>query len=572
MMRPVLNLLNLNGMNTRLTIAYPTLITWLFGAGTALTLEHHSERMAPTPEGALLMQQGWNPVGSGLQGSASALLPDGAGGVFVGGNFLNAGGLPDADYIAKWDGSAWSALGTGMNNRVAALLLRDNTLYAGGAFIQAGGQLVSRVARWDGSNWQALGGGLGNTVNALADYQGSLVAGGRFTKTGDNTWVNYIAAWNGSAWIPLDQGLNGEVFTLAVFDGYLYAGGSFTGADSQGGGDYLARWDGTIWSAVPGSNLNGAVRCMLSEDGLLTVGGEFTAAGIFPQANHLAIWDGTTWFPVGDGLNAPVNALARHNGQLVAGGEFNITGNPSESRHVARWDGQSWSGLDIGTDEVVLALASLPTELYAGGDFDIAGTVPDTRKIARWEESSLAATFTYLRTSLIEDDILLQWDIAEGWSEDPFIVEHRQEDTPFRDIALVAGPPSPSLSHRYQFLHEAPGPGNHYYRLRHEDSQGIISFSGQISARLPFSGQLKVFPTPCPQMLTVQVPPSVTTSDTRLAARLTDLGGRTVWQGNIGQGNNLLDLSAILPGHYFIVVERPHETWRARVVRCSPDR
>ncbi len=553
-------------MKTRFTIAYPTLFSWLFGIGATLSIGHHDSPPSETGQ----LQQGWNPVGNGLPGSVSVLLPDGMGGIYVGGAFQNAGGWPDADYIARWDGSGWSALGTGMNNRVAALLLRDDTLYAGGSFVQAGGQLASRVARWDGNSWQALGGGLGKTVHALADYGGMLVAGGRFTKTGDNTWVNYIAAWNGGSWLPLAQGFNGEVFALAIFGGYLYAGGAFTGVDGQGGGNYLARWDGSQWSAVPGSQLDGAVRCLMAEDGQLTLGGDFTTAGNISQAKHLAIWDGTAWSAVGDGLDAAVHALVRHNGQLVAGGEFNAAGNPSDSRHIARWDGQSWIGLDIGTDDVVFALASLPTDIYAGGDFELAGTVPDTRRIARWEESALAATFTYLRTSLIEDDVLLQWEIAEGWSEDPFIVQYRRDNTLFHDIAMVASP-ARSRPLRYQFLHEAPGPGPHYYRLRHEDRQGVVTYSGQVGARLPDRKKLSVFPNPCPRLLSVQLPQSESPSGP-LAARLTDLAGRIVWKGSLGQGNNLLDLSAIPPGHYLIEVEQPHETLRARVIRCASDR
>ena len=34
--------------------------------------------------------------------------------LYAGGYFTTAGGVP-ANYIAKWDGSAWSALGSGMN-------------------------------------------------------------------------------------------------------------------------------------------------------------------------------------------------------------------------------------------------------------------------------------------------------------------------------------------------------------------------------------------------------------------------------------------------------------------------
>ena len=38
--------------------------------------------------------------------------------LYAGGYFTTAGGVT-ANYIAKWDGSAWSALGSGMNERLS---------------------------------------------------------------------------------------------------------------------------------------------------------------------------------------------------------------------------------------------------------------------------------------------------------------------------------------------------------------------------------------------------------------------------------------------------------------------
>jgi hypothetical protein len=52
-----------------------------------------------------------------------------------------------ANYIAKWDGSSWSALGSGMNNYVYALAPSASDLYAGGSFATAGGKVSAYVAR-----------------------------------------------------------------------------------------------------------------------------------------------------------------------------------------------------------------------------------------------------------------------------------------------------------------------------------------------------------------------------------------------------------------------------------------
>ena len=62
---------------------------------------------------------GWEQVGSNtaapnqsaLNGIVLALNTDKPGVMYVGGNFTDAGGDPNADYIAQWDGKTWKALG-----------------------------------------------------------------------------------------------------------------------------------------------------------------------------------------------------------------------------------------------------------------------------------------------------------------------------------------------------------------------------------------------------------------------------------------------------------------------------
>jgi len=96
-----------------------------------------------------------------------------------------AGGVA-ASRIARWNGSSWSALGSGLNNTVFALAIKpNNEIVAAGLFTVAGGGAANRVARWNGSTWIPLGNGVDNQVNALAILpNGDVVAGGIFTNLG----------------------------------------------------------------------------------------------------------------------------------------------------------------------------------------------------------------------------------------------------------------------------------------------------------------------------------------------------------------------------------------------------
>src|SRR5262249_18032962 len=115
----------------------------------------------------------------------------------------------DADNVAKWNGSSWSPLGSGITGGegpgVFALTVSGSEVYAGGNFTTAGASPANNVAKWNGSSWTALGSGIdGNhaTVNALAMSGDDVYAVGYFTTAAGNT-VRNIAKWNGNTWSAL---------------------------------------------------------------------------------------------------------------------------------------------------------------------------------------------------------------------------------------------------------------------------------------------------------------------------------------------------------------------------------
>ena len=283
----------------------------------------------------------------------------------------------------------WSALGTGMSSSVNALAVSDTYLYAGGQFSKAGGTDANGIAKWDGTSWSALGTGVGmsGSVNALAVSGTNLYAGGLFT-TADGTSANYIAKWNGAAWSALGAGMNSSVNALAVSGTNLYAGGYFISA----GGSHVARWDGASWSAL-GAGVNNTVYALAVSGTNLYAGGEFSTDG-GAVANRVAKWDGTSWSALGSGMNSTVNALAVSGTNLYAGGLF-TTANGTSANYIAKWNGAAWSALGSGMDGSVNALAVLGTSLYAGGFFTYAtngtSTAISANYIAKWDGAAWSA-------------------------------------------------------------------------------------------------------------------------------------------------------------------------------------
>ncbi len=323
--------------------------------------------------------------GNDVSGLAKAftVFDDGTGpALYVGGTFQYVAGQ-EVGYVARWNGTGWTKLGTGVNGEVKALAVFDDgsgpALYAAGYFDRAGGQAVSNVARWNGTSWSPLGAGISNVVTALQVYDDgsgpALYAGGGFLTAGGLT-VNRIARWDGFSWSALRGGLDGEVLSLAVFDGgggpALYAGGQFRNAGGTPA-NFFARWNGTAWSAPP---TPGFYVDAIS----VHIDGGGAAALFLDGSSGVYEWDGTALTAIaGQTALSLVSFDDGYGAQLYAG-----TSLPG----LLRWDGQDWRGMGGGLNGNVRALAveagaGFPLPLIVSGTFTKAGgaTIPS---LARW--------------------------------------------------------------------------------------------------------------------------------------------------------------------------------------------
>ena len=150
----------------------------------------------------------------GATGRVRAAVVDGTGNLYIGGDFTLAGDVI-ANGIAKWNGTNWSALGSGISagvhSYVAALAVSGTNVYAGGWFHIAGGiAAATNLAQWDGSSWSPLGSGVGGVVAALRVSGSDLYAGGFFTTAGGIA-ANHVAKWDGSNWSALGSGMRSDI-------------------------------------------------------------------------------------------------------------------------------------------------------------------------------------------------------------------------------------------------------------------------------------------------------------------------------------------------------------------------
>ncbi len=221
----------------------------------------------------------WDPTfgPQGMNGFVYSIVLDGVSDVYAGGRFTKAGDL-DVGYVARWDGASWSDVGGGVGgpdgyHEVRVLFLHEGILYAGGLFQGAGGGAsATNVARWDGAAWTGMG-TLDGPVYDFEVFDGEIYACGDFEKSG-SVILNGIARWDGVRWRPLDLGLRvvtnpGTGKAMDAGDTHLYVGGDFTKAGSITA-IKTARWDGAAWSTGTGI-LQGYVEAMLVDGAVSTV-------------------------------------------------------------------------------------------------------------------------------------------------------------------------------------------------------------------------------------------------------------------------------------------------------------
>ena len=135
--------------------------------------------------------------------------------------------------IWHWDGTTWTELPGKFTNgeeapSIWALLMHEGKLYVGGAFcdaavtLQDGSTLAPEidangVAVWDGTTWSALAEGVTGTVYDLEVWDDKLYAGGQFTCANGQNLAYWQFPVPGSAPVAVDDAYDVAQDSSAVF-------------------------------------------------------------------------------------------------------------------------------------------------------------------------------------------------------------------------------------------------------------------------------------------------------------------------------------------------------------------
>ncbi len=340
----------------------------------------------------------WSGIANADEGLVNKIALDSHNNLVAVGEFSNLGGDPTADNVAIWDGSRWNGLGSNgsgdgsFDGYMYSLAIgSDDSIYVSGDFTDAGGVAgADYLARWNGSNWEALGTYEINGEKLYASAYALTID----TSTGSD--VLYIAGcmgwgekalvaakWDGTTWSALDDGSNfdGCAFDVAIAPtGAVVVAGYFSsGSENLSSG--LATWDAGSWHLLGTNNQNFIYSVIVTSDSRLLVSGPFQNLGDSVTADLVALSQ-----PVARLRDVGTSATVTPNvGPELGGTTVTITGDHFSQATQIKF------GSAVATDLTVISenTISLVTPAHAPGAVDVHMISPSGDRV-------LAGAFTYV--------------------------------------------------------------------------------------------------------------------------------------------------------------------------------
>ena len=333
-----------------------------------------------------------SPTNNGTSGIVNTIAILNSTNIYVGGVFTSVYDstttpTKNANYIAKYNGTSWSLLGTtltgsptnnGTNGTVHTIAILNSTnIYIGGSFrtvyyTSAVTPLLytaNRIVKYNGTSWSLVGtnstpgtmnnNGTSSTVNTIVILDSTnIYVGGNFTSVNDSAVKNArrIAKYNGTSWSLLgNNGIytisgiaDGTVYTFAYdsISNELYVGGNFINMlyDTKTISSYnigVLNITASMWTTM---GTNGQITKVIKDpydSNSVYVGGLFSVVydktGI-KFANNIAKYNliTSTWSllgtPTNNGLDGGVSSMMIINNDMYISGSFQFITNP-----VTQW-------------------------------------------------------------------------------------------------------------------------------------------------------------------------------------------------------------------------------------------
>lgn len=266
----------------------------------------------------------------GLSGNVNTLLLNGDT-LFLGGGFTYQTALKAKSYVISYQNGIAQPISdiSSVNGPVMVSIPDSNGgWYIGGSFTKVGEKSCSNIAHLDSAgnvlNWTCS---VKGTVLSLALYQNGLIIGGDFKEVNGVQRDNLVLVDKNSGMLSgVNLNVDGRVNTIVVNDSYLYVGGFFSLAGGASRNN-LASFNITS-GLITGWNPNldqGAIKRLLINNSILYVVGKFTRVDNETRksiaAFNIVSGNLTNWNPE---ANDTINDICLHNNKAYIVGSFSM--------------------------------------------------------------------------------------------------------------------------------------------------------------------------------------------------------------------------------------------------------
>ena len=481
--------------------------------------------------------------------------------------FSSYGEIYEAPYadtvVSFWNGLTWVKINSSKN-------YKNNS--QGFAFDKFGryyrsvlhlNDVGSHIERFNGISWDVVGNDTNMFKGRLSGHdiiRGLIVEDfSNFYAIGN--WIdkwsnNWIYRWDGTSLTKLgNANFNGYIQKICKdLNGNIYIAGYFK---NTSGNYYIAKWNGSNFIELGPSN----AFANLKEWGNIKVDhlGNLFATGVRKDGKSLIVkWDGQNWNDVGDIISSLnfkgmiFDLVLDKKGNLIVSGA--IDSNAYTKPTIAKWDGQKWSelpgisnlgswnlsfGINLGIDKFDNIYAKIQSK--KGWDF----------VFAKWDNcKSLINQHPKDLTINLNSNGLFNVKSSHENAKYQWLISN---ETGFEEIvnsAIFSGVQNDSL-----FLKNIDNSNNYkIFRCKvtsdlcsEVSDPAILKVESNLSVEPNFVS-FKVYPIPTPNSLNVSIN-SILIGQKYL---ITDVSGIVVMTGVLNSIDNLIDLSRLKSGVYFL--------------------
>jgi Secretion system C-terminal sorting domain len=211
------------------------------------------------------------------------------------------------------------------------------------------------------------------------------------------------------------------------------------------------------------------------------------------------------------------------------------------------------SGLTLGGTYYFRVFGSSNSAAQRTGTFCFCGSVGVGGAI-------LPVVLTDFKAVAQKNRVILKWTTASELDNRSFELERSTDGTNFTALTTINGSGTTSSSTQYEHTDVLAVKGNNYYRLKITDANGRHNYSDIRVAKIDYGKLISVFNNPVKGDLIIDA-----SAATKIV--LMNMSGQQVQTAQLKQGRNVIAVSYLNTGNYFVKSIRDNETYKISIVQ-----